>query len=127
MPMQESELINQEVEAMLRKGALHLVHSKDSQFLSNLFLVPKKDGGNRSVINLKALNSLILYSHFKMEGLHLLKYLLRENNFMCKVDMKDASLCVPLHKNHQKLKWWELILHFTKLILVDQPQLLRLK
>ena len=42
--MQESKLITQEVEAMLRKGAIHLVHSK-SQFLSNLFLVPKKDGG----------------------------------------------------------------------------------
>ena len=54
MPMQESELINQMVEAMLRKGAVHLVHSKDSQFLSNLFLVPKKNGGNRPVINLKA-------------------------------------------------------------------------
>ena len=45
MSVQEYELINQEVEAMLRKGTIHLVHSKESQFLSNLFLVPKKDGG----------------------------------------------------------------------------------
>ena len=67
---------------MLRKGAIHLVHSKESQFLSNLFLVPKKDGGKRPVINLKALNSFIPYSHFKMEGMHLLKDLLRKNNFM---------------------------------------------
>ena len=28
--MQESELINQVVETMLRKGAIHLAHSKDS-------------------------------------------------------------------------------------------------
>ena len=62
MSMQESELINQEVEAMLRNGAIHLVHSKESQFLSNLFLVPKQDGGNRPVINLKALNSFTPYS-----------------------------------------------------------------
>ena len=67
---------------MLRKGAIHLVHSKESQFLSNLFLVPKNDGGKRPVINLKALNSFIPYSHFKMEGMHLLKDLLRKNNFM---------------------------------------------
>ena len=40
MSMQESELINQEVEAMLTKWAIHLVHPKESQFLSNLSLVP---------------------------------------------------------------------------------------
>ena len=32
-----------------------------------------------------------------MEGLHLLKDLLRENNFISKVDLKDAYFCVPLH------------------------------
>ena len=88
--MQQSELINQEVEAMLKKGAIHLVQSKGSQFVSNLFLVPKKDGRNRSVINLEALNSFIPYSHFKMERFHLLKDLLRENDFICKVDLKHA-------------------------------------
>ena len=80
--IQVSELITQEVQAMLRKGAIHLVYSKESQFLSNLFLVPKKDGGKRPVINLKALNSFIPYSYFKMESMHLLKHLLRKNNFM---------------------------------------------
>ena len=61
--------------------------------------------GNRPVINLKALNSFIPYSYFKMEGLHLLKDLLRENNFMCKVGLKVAYFCVPLHRNHQKFQW----------------------
>ena len=44
MSMQESELNKLEVEAMLRKVAIHLVHSKDSHFLSILFLVPKNNG-----------------------------------------------------------------------------------
>ena len=44
----------------------------------------------------------ISYSHFKMEGLHLLKDLLRQNDFMCKVDLKDAYFCIPLQRNHQK-------------------------
>ena len=43
----------------------------------------KKGWRNRPVINLKTLNSFIPYSDFKMEGLHLLKDLLRENDFMC--------------------------------------------
>ena len=32
----------------------------------------------------------------------MLKDLLRENNFMSKVDLKDAYFCVLLHRNHQK-------------------------
>ena len=41
-------------------------------------------------------------THFNMEALHLLKDLLRENNFMCTVDLKDAYFCVPLHRNYQR-------------------------
>jgi len=47
------------------------------EFLSNVFLVPKKDGGFRPVINLKALNHFVPYEHFKMEGLHCLKDILQ--------------------------------------------------
>ena len=42
------------------------------------------------------------YSYFKMEGLHLLKDLLRDNDFMRKVDLKYAYCCFPLDRNHQK-------------------------
>ena len=38
--------------------------------------VKKSDGGNRPVVNLKDLNSHILYQHFKMGGLFLLKEML---------------------------------------------------
>ena len=41
---------------------------KDS-FVSTLFLVPKKDGSQRPVINLKHLNAFVESPHFKMEGI----------------------------------------------------------
>ena len=66
------------------------VKSEPGEFLSNLFLVSKKDGGHRLVINLKFLNSLIPYQHFKMEGMHLIKNLLQEHNFLIKIDLKDT-------------------------------------
>ena len=70
---QASDLVDQEVQDMLRKGAIRVSDPKEDQFLSSLFLVEKKDGGNRPVVNLKELNRNIPYQHFKMEGLFLLK------------------------------------------------------
>ena len=76
----------------LDKGAIKKVeHHITDQLLSNILLVKKKDGENCPCINLKALNKFIPYKHFKMEGLHYLKYLLEENDFLCKIDLKDAK------------------------------------
>ena len=71
------------------------------EVISAIFLVPKKDGGSRPVINLKRLNSHIVYQHFKMEGLHLLKHIIQEKDFMIKIDLKDAYFCVPMSQQHQ--------------------------
>ena len=87
---------------MLEKGAIQKVVPTQGQFLSNLFLVEKKDGGNRPVINLKNLNKFIPYEHFKMEGLHCLKFLLEQDDLSCKMDLKEAYFSVPLNKTTQK-------------------------
>ena len=99
MSSAEKQLVDSEIEEMLKKGAILKVDPVNGQFLSNLFLVDKKDGRHRPVINLKKLNKFIPYRHFKMEGLHSLKQVLREGDFMCKLDLKDAYFCVPLQKN----------------------------
>ena len=98
---QESLLVTKKVESMLRKVAIQKTSVKRGQFLSNLFLVGKKDRENRPVINLK-MNAFIPYLHLKMEGLHLLKDMLKEKEYMCKIDLKDAYFCVPLHQKHRK-------------------------
>ena len=66
-------LENQEIPDMLKKGAIRECQPHLNQFVSTLFLVGKKDGGNHPVINLKKLNKLIPYQHLKMEGLHYLR------------------------------------------------------
>ena len=76
MSKEEAWLVDQKIREMLRKGAIAITESMENQCLSSLFLVWKKDEGNRLVINLKELNKSIPYVHFKMEGLFLLKELL---------------------------------------------------
>ena len=72
-------------------------------FFSNMFMVPKKDGGQRPVINLKQLNKFVKSEHFKMEGLHTVKALIQHNDWMAKVDLKDAFFMVPIAQQHQHL------------------------
>ena len=100
---QEERLqINSEIKEMLRKGAIQKLKSEPGKFLSNLFLVNKKDGGHRPVINRKFLNSFIPYQYFKMEGMHLIKDLLQEHDFLIKIDLKDAYFGIPLDKSSRK-------------------------
>ena len=64
----EKEKIEQEIAAMLQKGAIQVVPPMKEEFISPIFLVPKKDwgggGGGRPVINLNRLNSHTVYQHF---------------------------------------------------------------
>ena len=56
MNKKQIALVDLELKEMLRKGAIKRAQPAQGEFLSNLFLVRKKDGGYRPVINLKMLN-----------------------------------------------------------------------
>ena len=112
----ESKKIEAEISELLQKGALTNVTPDSDQFVSNLFLVPKRDGGSRPVINLKDLNEYLQYNHFKMEGIHLLRDLMRPNDWLGKVDLKDAYFVVPIWENHKKylrFLWKDSLLEFA--------------
>ena len=99
MSKDQKILVNQGISDMLKKGAIRECQPHPNQFVSTLFSVGKKDGGNRPVINLKNLNKLIPYQHLKREGLHSLRYILQKGDYMCKLDMKDACFSVPLQRD----------------------------
>ena len=69
------------------------------EFLSSLFLISRKVGGNRPVINLKDPNWFIPYKHFKMAGLHCLRYVLQKGYYICKIDLKGAYFSIPLYQD----------------------------
>jgi hypothetical protein len=94
---------DQEIHQLLNKGAISLVSPNSGDgFISNLFVIPKKSGGWRPIINLKRLNSFIRYKHFKMEGLDCVRYLLQRGDWMVKLDLQDAYFLVGLFPDHRK-------------------------
>ena len=92
---------NAEVQDLLTKGAVVRVGMVIGSYVSQIFLVEKK-GGQRPVIDLKGLNNFVNAEHFKMEGLHTLPDLIQSQDWMVKLDLKDAYLQVPIHQDHHR-------------------------
>lgn len=80
----------------------------DIQFISSYFLVPKKEGGFRFVLNLKKLNSFISTDHFKLEDYRTAMRLMSEGDYMGKAllilpNPIQPLLILPKFAQDQKL------------------------
>ena len=65
-------------------------------FYSTYFVVPKKDGGLRPILNLKPFNKSLHRVRFKMETLRTVIAVVQQGNWLASVDLKDAYLHVPV-------------------------------
>ena len=79
---------------MVRKGAIIRVDPTRGQFLSSIFLIPKKSGGMWPVINLKNLNRFFESAHFKMEHLLTILPLVSPNCLMTSLFFKGHETSV---------------------------------
>ncbi|PIO58674.1 reverse transcriptase [Teladorsagia circumcincta] len=101
-PAPVPDLLNIEVAKLLEKRAIEEIPWSSKVWTSSIFVIPKKDGGTRTVINLRPLNKFIKHYHFKLESIHMIRDLLERNDFMAKIDMKDAYFSVPIHSECRK-------------------------
>ena len=108
MSTAQLEAIQGEIDKMALQGAIHSV-----------FLKHRKEGGRgggcqqyntgRQEGRLPppsykpAINSFVNFQHFQMEGIHMLRELLKKGDFMVKLDLKDAYVTVPVFKGAPKI------------------------
>ena len=92
-----------EVQALLRKRAIEtVVWRKSPGFYSHLFVVPKPGGRWRPVIDLSVLNKYLVIPKFKMETARALRRSIRQNDYAVSIDLSDAYLHVPMHRNTRR-------------------------
>lgn len=94
--------ISSEINKILDLGAIIPCGPLPDQFLSSIFLLPKKDGSHRLIINLKNLNKFIVTSHFKMDDIRTVCKLLCKGDFLCTLDLKHAYFLLPIHSDFKK-------------------------
>ena len=100
----QHSIVNAEIDKLLAKG---VIIPAAQEFISTIFLRPKKDGTHRTILNLKAFNEFIAHHHFKMDTLEAAVNMMRPGCFMASVDLKDVYYNFPIHASHQKYsKFW---------------------
>ncbi len=90
------------MKSLLLKGAIGKISMEENCFISGIFVIPKSSGGFTPVVNLKDLNRFVDHFHFKMEGIRVMKGMVRKRDFFTKIDLQDAYLTIPIHPEHRK-------------------------
>ena len=98
----EHNFVSLELVRLLEKRVIAVSTDEPGQIISPIFVRPKTDGGFRLILNLKKLNEVVHYQHFKMETLQSILQLVRPNAYMAKVDIKDAYYSVAIKSSDQK-------------------------
>lgn len=99
--VKEIEFIQTEINRLLAKGVIIPCDHEKGEFLSSIFVTPKKDGSFRLILNLKNFNKHVSYHHFKMESLQSVMQLMKKDCCMASVDLQDAYYSVKIDENYQ--------------------------
>lgn len=101
---EKCRLLSEEVLTLLQKGVIEELspHLLTPGFYSRLFLVPKKTGGMRPVIDLSILNTYLLVPHFKMETNRSIRASVLPGMWTTSLDLSDAYFHIPISKGYRK-------------------------
>jgi hypothetical protein len=96
-------LLQEEVHTLLQNGAVEFVNPPLTPgFYSRLFLVPKKNGKMRPVIDLSVLNQHLIVPHFKMETNRSIRGSIDLGMWTTSLDLTDAYFHIPISPKFRK-------------------------
>jgi hypothetical protein len=75
-----------------------------NQYISNIFLRPKRDESHRVILNLKHLNTDIEHFHFKMETLQIALSCVSPNCWFASCDLKEAYYSLNVDSYYRKFR-----------------------
>ncbi len=75
---------------------------RESGFYSRYFIVPKKDGGLRPILDLRLLNCSVMRLKFKMLTVKQVVSQIRSEDWFVTIDLKDAYFHISILPSHRK-------------------------
>ena len=89
---------------MLAKHAIEPVSKlqENDGFYSTFFVVPKKSGDLRPILNLRPLNKMLSKKSFKMETLQTVSRAVQPGDWLVSLDLQDAYLHIPIFWKDRK-------------------------
>src|SRR4029434_11108213 len=101
---EQSHFLREEIVSLLRKEAMSIVppEGENAGFYSLYFLVPKKDGNYRPILDLRVLNKALMPLRFSMLTPRTLVQFIRPNEWSITISLKDAYVHVPIHHRHRR-------------------------
>ena len=97
-----ADLQNAVQKLLLSRAIEEVMDTTSPGYYSRLFLVPKPDGSFRPIIDLKKLNQFLVVPSFKMETLSSIITALQPQEWITKIDLKDAYHHILVHVNIRK-------------------------
>ena len=92
----------EEVNNLLQKRAVEEIIPESPGFYSRIFLVPKKNGKLRLIIDLSTLNHYVLTQSFRMETQKKVRNSIHPKDWAFSLDLTDAYLHVLIHPMSRK-------------------------
>ena len=111
----EREAALDEINKLISLDVLEIAQDEPDQFISNIFLRPKKDGSYRMILDLTIVNKSVQYLHFKMHSLNTAVEMMRPSCWMGSIDLRHAYYSVLMHEEDRKFlrfRWNDILYQY---------------